>query len=394
MKILWINDAASFTGGAETYIYQSAHTLSQEYDVENILLYNVDNRVDYEYSKIFSFISVLADLEQQVSLIKPDIIYVHQVNNEQVLEKLSNLKIPVIGFIHDHKKFCLREHKYTTIGHTTCSKKVGLNCYTCLGFINKTDSFPYISVNTLSKINAVQETLKRFDHIIVASEYMKNHLILHNFNNEKISKILLFSNPLNSISYSNNITKKKCFLYVGQLVRGKGIDTLLDAIAKLNHHDNITLDICGDGKQQYALEQQAKNLGISHKVSFHGKIKPSDLSAYYLKAYAVVIPSRAPETFNLVGIEAMKYSKAVIAADVGGIREWLVDGITGQLFSSNDSSGLSKVIEEAAKNPQSISRMGQHGLEAYQKKFTSLQHCNTLYNIFCDLTQKEDFHVA
>jgi glycosyltransferase involved in cell wall biosynthesis len=223
---------------------------------------------------------------------------------------------------------------------------------------------------------------------------MKNHLILHNFNNEKISKIPLFSNPLNTISYSNNITKKKCFLYVGQLIRGKGIDTLLDAIAKLNHHDNIILDICGDGKQHYALEQQVKKLGISHKVNFHGKIKPSDLSAYYLKAYAVVIPSRAPETFNLVGIEAMKYSKAVIAADVGGIREWLVDGITGQIFSSNDSNGLSKVLEEAAKNPQSISRMGQRGLEAYQKKFTSLQHCNTLYNIFHDLTQKEDFHVA
>jgi len=394
MKILWINDAASFTGGAETYIYQSADMLSKEYDVENILLYNVDNRIDYEYSKVFSFISVLADLEQQVSLIKPDIIYVHQVSNEQVLEKLSNLKIPVIGFIHDHKNFCLREHKYTTIGHNTCTKKVGLNCYSCLGFINKTNSFPYISVNTLSKVHAIQETLKRFDQIIVASEYMKEHLILHDFNKQKISKILLFSNPLNSISYSNNITKKKCFLYVGQLVRGKGIDTLLDAIAKLNHHDDIILDICGDGKQRYALKQQAKDLGISHKVNFHGKIKPSDLSAYYSKAYAVVIPSRAPETFNLVGIEAMKYSKAVIAADVGGIREWLVDGITGRVFSSNDSTELSRVLEEAVQNPQSISRMGQRGLESYEKKFTALQHCDTLYNMFYDLTQKEKFHVA
>ncbi|NOR58324.1 MAG: hypothetical protein GQ474_07360, partial [Sulfurimonas sp.] len=63
MKVLWINDEAGFSGGAETYIYQTAQELSKRYDVQNILLYNVESRIDYIYSKVFSFSTVLASLK-------------------------------------------------------------------------------------------------------------------------------------------------------------------------------------------------------------------------------------------------------------------------------------------------------------------------------------------
>ncbi|MFT5662455.1 MAG: glycosyltransferase involved in cell wall biosynthesis, partial [Sulfurimonas sp.] len=375
------------------YIYQSAQTLTSQYHVENILLYNVNSRIDYKYSEVFSFASVLVDLKQQVRLIKPDVIYVHQVSSTQVLQQLSELKVPVVGFIHDHKNFCLREHKYTTIGNHTCTKKVGLGCYSCLGFINKKDSFPYVSFNNITNTLAIQDILKNFNHIIVASEYMKNHLLLHNFKYENISKITLFSTPINNHNYSSNITQTKRFLFVGQLVRGKGIDTLLDAFKKLNQEDTI-LDICGEGKQRVELEKRAKALGISHQVFFHGKIASDELSRYYWNAYAVVIPSRAPETFNLVGLEAMKHSKAVIATNVGGITEWLEDGLTGHLFTSNDSQGLSEILEYAIDNPQNISRMGQRGYQEYKTKFTATLHCHQLYNQLSMLIQKDTYHVA
>ena len=113
------------------------------------------------------------------------------------------------------------------------------------------------------------------------------------------------------------------FLFVGQLVRGKGVDTLLNAFAKLQSKESL-LDICGDGKQREELEEKSKGLGISSRIKFHGKVTADELSHYYDNAYAVVIPSRAPETFNLVGVEAMKHAKAVIATDVGGIKDLLL----------------------------------------------------------------------
>jgi glycosyltransferase involved in cell wall biosynthesis len=392
MRIVWINDYATFSGGAENYIFQTAQTLAQQYDVENILLYSVNNHVDYTYSKVFTFSSVIADIGLQLEYLKPDIIYVHQVSDTEVLKSLLNTSIPTVSFIHDHKHFCLREHKYTTIGHQTCTKAIGAGCYSCLGFINKENSFPYISINSLSKLKKVQEILKNFNHVVVASEYMKAHLIQHHFSEERLSKIPLFSKPITLLEQDYKETKEKRFLFVGQLVRGKGVDTLLEAFAILQD-DDVYLDICGEGKQREELEYHAQKLGLLDKVVFHGKLTAQELSSYYSKAYAVVIPSRAPETFNLVGLEAMKHTKAVIAADVGGIQEWLEEGKTGYLFPSNNVMKLASLLKKASHTPQQVAEMGKAGLIAYNTRFTPEKHCDRLYTLFHTLLKK-DYHAA
>ena len=388
MKIVWINDYCSFKGGAETYIYETATLLKKKYDVENILLYSVENRVDVKFASLFDFATVIADLKLQLELIKPDIIYVHQVSNANLLKELSLSNFPVIAFIHDHKYFCLREHKYTTLGHKTCTQEIGLGCYSCLGFLNKEVNFPYLSIKTLSNLKKIHNYYKSFDTVIVASQYMKDHLILHNFNEEKISKIPLFSNQQNILWESNLKSKPKRFLFVGQLIRGKGLDTLLKAFANISDNSCV-LDICGDGKQRYEYEVLAVSLGLDERVFFHGKIDKDKLDTFYDDAYVIVIPSRAPETFNLVGLEAMKHSKAVIASDVGGIKEWLKEKENGLLFDSNDTKKLQHQLEYALSNEDEIIAMGKNAYKIFQEKFIANNHIETLYNLLETLTQKE-----
>ena len=392
MKILWINDKASFASGIETYIYQSVQALSQTYDVDNFLLYDVRNRAEIEFINAFSFVTIIANIKEQIEIIKPDIVYVHQVNDINIMHEISELDIPVVGFIHNHKHFCLREHKYTLLTNQTCTQAVGLGCYGCIGFINKTDSFPYISINRMADIKIAQDILKKFDHIVIGSEYMKNHLLMHGFDNDRLSKIQLFSQPIKQVPLNNPSQNKKHFLFVGELVRGKGVDTLLDAFTKLKSND-IFLDICGNGKQRDEFEEKAKKLGISDKVIFHGKLDTEKLESFYANAYAVVIPSRAPETFNLVGLEAMKYAKAVIASDVGGIREWLKEDENGITVPSNDSKKLALALNFAINNPQQIKEMGHNGLESYEQNFKPNQHCKDIHKLFHSITLQESYAV-
>jgi glycosyltransferase involved in cell wall biosynthesis len=389
MKIIWINDHATFAGGAETYVYQTAKDLAERYHVENILLYSTDSRIDPSYADVFTFTTVIADLKEQLKLLKPDLVYVHQVADNALLQTLSELDIPVVGFIHDHKHFCPREHKYTTLGHETCTKAIGLGCYSCLGVINKKPSFPYIGINTVSNVRAIQNLLKEFKHIIVASDYMKEHLKLHGFNEQQISKIALFSLPEEEIVQIDSPSDEKRFLFVGQLVRGKGVDTLLNAFASMRDNNSF-LDICGDGKQRAELEQQSKDLGIAGRVKFHGKVTAQELGRYYTNAYAVIIPSRAPETFNLVGVEAMKYGKAVIASNVGGIQEWLKDRDNGFNFPSNDTKKLTSILNLTISNPKMIKKMGEAGRQSYEEKFIPEIHSSKLYNLFESLITKDN----
>ena len=392
MKILWINTHANFVGGAETYIYQTARSLSKLFDVEHYLFYSVQSRVDTQFISPFTFSTVIASLQIQIERVKPDIIYVHRVDNDSLFDLPGNLDIPIVAFIHDHTNFCLREHKYTTFKHQTCTRPVGLRCYACLGFLNKKPSFPYLTIRSLSSIKKIQNIYKKFTHIVVGSEYMKEHLTAHHFKPSNISKIVLFSEPPKDISTPAHAPNGKHFLFVGQLIRGKGVDTLLDAFALLNHKD-ISLDICGDGKQRAQLEEQAKTLGIQERVFFHGKVTQEELAAYYSNAYAVVIPSRAPETFNLVGLEAMKYKKAVIASDVGGIKEWLKEDVTGLLFPSNDSHTLSLKLQQSIHDEVKTLQMGEAGFESYNQHFHSTEHAKKLYSLFKTLSTKE-FHAV
>jgi len=388
MKILWINTYANFVGGAEGYIYQSAHYLKTMFGVENYLFYSVESRVDTQFISPFTFATVIATLQTQIERVNPDIIYLHRLNDDTLLELLSHLDIPVVAFIHDHTHFCLREHKYTTLTHQTCTQPVGLRCYSCLGFLNKKPSFPYIAIKTLSTIQKIQQYYKKFAHIIVGSEYMKNHLIAHHFKPSNISKIPLFTTPLKHTDVPLDTLNKKRFLFVGQLIRGKGVDTLLDAFAMLNNKE-IVLDICGEGKQRAQLEEQAKRLNMQERLFFHGKVTQEELAAYYTNAYAVVIPSRAPETFNLVGLEAMRYKKAVIASDVGGIREWLQEGVTGLLFPSNDSHTLHLKLQQCIQNEAKTIQMGEAGFASYNQHFQPTEHAEKLYNLFKTLNTKD-----
>lgn len=391
MKILWINSEASFTGGAETYINQTARVLNEAYNTQNILLYSHNSRVDIEFIKVFSFATVVADLVLQINSIKPDVIYVHQIHDNSILEKLTTVNIPIVAFIHDHKNFCLREHKYRTLSKETCTKAIGMNCYGCLGFINKHNSFPYLSINTVSNVKKVQEYYKAFDCCIVASEYMKKHLVLHDFNEKKIEKIVLFTQNTQLETEDVAKTGIKRFLFVGQLINGKGVDTLLKAFAILcnnNRNDDIHLDICGDGKQQQMLKILAQDLNITSSVTFYGNVAQDKLDTIYRSSYTVVVPSRAPETFNLVGLEAMKNSKAVIASDVGGIREWLKEGLTGIGTKSNDTKDLAKALQYAINNPSKIQSFGQNAYIEYLKNFNPAAHYKALNNLFLNINKE------
>jgi len=389
IKILWINTYANFVGGVESYIHQTAYALGQKYHVKQYLFYSTQSRVDTTFVSPFSFSTVITSLIEQIEHLQPDLIYVHLVDNDSLLSLLSGIDIPLVAFIHDHKYFCLREYKYTTLSHQTCRRTIGLHCYSCLGFLYKKPSFPYLGVRRLSTLQKVQDSYKAFTHIVVGSEYMREHLIAHHFSPSHITKIALFSSlPQPVTPIKSPTTHQKRFLFVGQLLRGKGIDTLIDAFAMLNDSE-VYLDICGEGKQRYELEDQVKRLGVQNRILFHGKIPQEQLSLYYTKAYAVVIPSRTAETFNLVGVEAMKYKKAVIASEVGGIREWLKEGITGVTFPSNNSFALKQQLEYLIKHENKTKQMGESGFEHYHQRFQTKHHVERLYSLFETLVRKE-----
>jgi D-inositol-3-phosphate glycosyltransferase len=118
----------------------------------------------------------------------------------------------------------------------------------------------------------------------------------------------------------------RILLYVGRFEPLKGLDILLEAIARLKSSDRLRLVIVGgDGEYNHAhqtLKQRSRELGISEKCLFVGPIEQKKLPSYYNASDGLVIPSRY-ESFGLVGLEALACGRPVISTPVGAMVDQL-----------------------------------------------------------------------
>jgi glycosyltransferase involved in cell wall biosynthesis len=110
------------------------------------------------------------------------------------------------------------------------------------------------------------------------------------------------------------------FLFVGEIRHLKGVDILLNALALIPH---ASLTIVGDGKEQPEYETLAKDLGLSSRVTFAGRLP---ISEALKRGHIMVLPSRN-ESFPYVVLEAAAARMPVIASAVGGIPEIMPDAL-------------------------------------------------------------------
>jgi glycosyltransferase involved in cell wall biosynthesis len=146
------------------------------------------------------------------------------------------------------------------------------------------------------------------------------------------------------------VQREPFLLFVGRLVRKKGVDLLLDAFASIaGDHPDLTVVIAGDGPERPTLVEQARRLGISRQVRFVGNVPNDHLPGLYRRATAAVFPFRQEATgdqegFGLVIVEAMGCGCPVIVGDVPAIRDIVDDGKTGLITRVDDARHMAELV--------------------------------------------------
>lgn len=389
MHIVWINNHAANLGGCERYILDTVRLLKNR-GIHSSLLYDPNTKVEVSYLKAFEQAYPLVSVQEQLKKLKADLVYLHQLPPHLKLDQLISQELPVLRFFHDNQLFCLREHKYTTLTKKTCFRPIGLHCYPCLGFINRSSGFPGLRLKFLPELKQKQKQNQRLQAFIVGSQYMAEQLKAHHFEPSKIHITPLYALPENSL-IDTSWPQDFSLLYVGQLTTGKGLDILLKALSLLK--SKIPLTVIGEGRQSETLKHMANELGLKSSVTFTGQLAPERLSAYYAQASCIVYPARRPESFGLVGIEAMQHARPVVASNIGAVPEWLQDGLTGQVFESGNTQQLADILLELQSNPEKCRQMGLQGQENYQDQYRPEKHIERLIKIFQSFIPGADSYV-
>jgi glycosyltransferase involved in cell wall biosynthesis len=170
-------------------------------------------------------------------------------------------------------------------------------------------------------------------------------------------------------------------LVLASLVRRKGLDVLLDALALARTRTReldprsgearaLLLWIAGEGPEREALEAQAERLGLAGRVRFLGR---RDDAADLLAACDVfVLPSRR-EGLGVSALEAMAARRPVVGSRVGGLAEAVVDGRTGLLVAPEDPAALAEALLRLAGDRDLRLRLGDAGPGRLSEGFLASQ---------------------
>lgn len=152
-------------------------------------------------------------------------------------------------------------------------------------------------------------------------------------------------------------------LTVCRLVQRKGIDTTLEALARLRGRvPGLQYAIGGSGPDRGRLEGRVRELGLHACVRFLGRVPDAQMPRCMSAADVFCMPARSEppdvEGFGLVFLEAGACETAVIGARAGGVPDAIVHGETGLLVEPRDPTGLADALHELLTQPEFCARLG------------------------------------
>jgi len=148
----------------------------------------------------------------------------------------------------------------------------------------------------------------------------------------------------------------------------KGHLILLDAFEQLvKKQQKVMLIFAGDGALRSLVEETAEAKGLLANVRFLGAVP--DVRPVLALSDLVVIASVA-ESFSIAMLESMAMEVPLLATDVGGTREAVINGKTGFLVPANDKQALEDGLLAALNNPQQLKQMGQDARQFVVERFT------------------------
>jgi glycosyltransferase involved in cell wall biosynthesis len=154
---------------------------------------------------------------------------------------------------------------------------------------------------------------------------------------------------------------------VARLEPEKGHPTLLEAWpAVLRRVPDAYLLIVGEGSRREALEMQARDLRIAHRVVFTGR--RDDVPAVTAALDVAVLPSYR-EAQGLSILEALALSRPVVASNVGGIPEMITDGVNGLLVPPHDADALAAAIVRLLMDHPYADTLGRAGHDMVHDRF-------------------------
>ena len=220
------------------------------------------------------------------------------------------------------------------------------------------------------------------DRVVAVSSYVKKALVEETYVIE--DKIRVIHNGIDPTALltlnKGTHTGGNAFLYVGQITKSKGIDTLIRVFEDPELKDT-QLQVVGGGDMLDVVKS-------TQNVTFQGKISYDLLPKAYTDKSGFLFPTKRYEGFPMVLVEAMFAGLPIVAFDMGGVSDAVIDGITGYLLRPEDISGFKRRVIELSQNPELAAKLGASAREKAMAEYTVDAMINGYEHVFEEVLNK------
>lgn len=158
-------------------------------------------------------------------------------------------------------------------------------------------------------------------------------------------------------------------LYVGRLIRRKGLEWLIKAlaeVARIRPRAGITCTLVGDGEDALSFRTMVRDLGLDDCIHFAGSVADKELVSFYQRSNLFILPSLS-EVCPTVALEAMYFGLPVISTCIPGIRDHFAD--VAVLVPPKNEDALARAIVDLIEDPDRAARLGRAGQNLVRQKY-------------------------
>jgi glycosyltransferase involved in cell wall biosynthesis len=382
MRIALVNWSARRVGGIEEYIHILIPALRCA-QIDVAFWHELDQPADRvrieRRDDVLDFCAEEMGLESAIDALRawnPDVLYVQHVNNVGVEARLLEIA-PAVFFLHTYTGTCISGSKtWTRPTPVPCDRKFG---WPCLAHY-----FPHgcggNNPITMWRLYREQETrqrlLKRYRTILTHTDYMRREMLKHGL----ASKVIAFPIEMQATDEQSPGDGSWRLLFAGRMELPKGGHLLIDALPDVVRASGrpVRLTMAGDGRERAKLESRARAVeqgmpGLT--MEFPGWQRQHEVRALMKSSDLLVVPSLWPEPLGGVGPAAARLGVPAAAFAVGGIPQWLIEGVSGHLAPADPptAGGLARAVVRCLEDPLHYAKLRQ-GARETAASFTMDRH--------------------
>jgi glycosyltransferase involved in cell wall biosynthesis len=384
MKVLHLNEHLSWSGGIETYLL-SLVPLLESLGHSQVVGFATGNGELVANSRRVPLLgrsdraaqhAGYREVAKMIARERPDIVHVHNIHNTGVLSACLN-SVPTILHGHDYRYHCPASTFYFRGTESICERTCGPACFVstirgrCMSLRP-----PYVW-SYYQRARFVAEQANRFALAIGNSGYMRDRFIGAGFPAGRVTTLPYFC-PLDPLDAPRPLPAEPTILFIGRARPNKGYRYFVEALGQLPK--TVRGIMVGDfsGDSSVAVRRLAEKSGCADRLELRSWAAREAIREIYEAATVTVVPSVWAEPLGIVGLESLACGVPVVASDVGGVREWLLDGETGRLVPVKNAAAIARAVSEILESPDSGRRLGENGCELIRTKFSVKRHVDDL----------------